>query len=54
MKTNITNRNKNNQHHGYQEWYTGNSISFRGIFKYNKTIGYIEWHNIEFTVYNIT
>jgi len=53
MKKNIENFNDKGKYHGYQEWYIENSIRFRCNYKNGRNIGYIEWHNINFTIYNI-
>jgi hypothetical protein len=38
-------KNKKGELHGYQQWYgIKNKLQFRGYWKNNETIGYIEWH----------
>jgi hypothetical protein len=45
MKKDIKNYNYKGQHHGYQEWYGyfDGKLCFRGNWKNNLRIGYVEW-----------
>jgi len=57
MKQDIINTNNKGQPHGYQEWhhyhYYNDEIRFRGNYKNNTHLGYIEWHSAEQTQYHI-
>ena len=48
MKQEIFNINNKSQYHGYQEWYYDNKLFFRGNFKDDEEIGYVEsnWYTI--------
>ena len=35
---------KDGQLHGYQQWYNGDALLFRAIFKHDKPWCYTEWH----------
>jgi len=53
MNKNIININNKNQYHGYQEWYTFNTISHRGNWKHNTVYNYQEHHRVKQTTYHI-
>jgi len=52
MKKSIINSNDNGEAHGYQEYYMYEDfIQYRGNYKHNNEIGYIELHGIETAYY---
>lgn len=49
------NRNSKGQYHGYQEWYSNSltKVLYRGNFKNDIRIGYVEYHSIKKTIFLI-
>jgi len=53
-KKTITNYNNKDNAHGYQQWYnTYNNLMFRGNYKNDAMVTYIEWHALKKNIYFI-
>jgi hypothetical protein len=45
QKTDVDNFNYKGHRHGYQEWYANAKLFYRGTYKNNLEVGYVE-HNL--------
>ncbi len=44
----IINKNSKGQHHGYQEWYSGGKLFYKGFYNNGVDVDYEEFYNINF------
>ena len=49
----VVNRNDKGVLYGYQKWYYGSILSFRGMYKNNLRVAYQEWHSLKETEFHI-